>query len=79
MIQDKSVSSRHPNLVKSECSEEPLTQETGLRQHENPIVQGVFTTYKNYLEDKIDEKRKQSEKGKDGKSRSDKSQRETKQ
>ena len=39
---------------------EPSTRET-LRQQENPMVQEVFSMFKSYLEDKIDEKSKQLE------------------
>ena len=44
----------------AEYSGEPSTHETP-RQHENPVVQEVFSMFKTYLEDKIDEKSKQLE------------------
>ena len=44
----------------AEYSGEPSTQETP-RQHENPMVQEVFSMFKSYLEDNIDEKSKQLE------------------
>ena len=47
-------------MSEAEYSGEPLTQETS-RQHHNPMVQEVFSMFKSYLEDKIDEKGKQIE------------------
>ena len=47
-------------MSEAEYSGEPLTQET-LRQHDNPMVQEVFSMFKSYLEDRIDEKGKQIE------------------
>ena len=51
-------------MSEAEYSGEPTTQGNP-RQHENPIVQEVFSMFKSYLEDKIDEKSKQlGQKGK---------------
>ena len=47
-------------MSEAEYSGEPLTQETS-RQHDNPMVQQIFSMFKSYLEDKVEVKGKQIE------------------